>query len=29
MGSSESDSLANFIAKRQDKGNMRIFRLAS
>ena len=29
MGSSESDSLAKFIAKRQDKGNMRIFRLAS
>ena len=29
MGSSESDSLAKFIADRQDKGNMRIFRLAS
>jgi DDE superfamily endonuclease len=29
MGSSESDSLAKFIANRQDKGNMRIFRLAS
>ena len=29
MSSSESDSLAKFIADRQDKGNMRIFRLAS
>jgi hypothetical protein len=29
IGSSESDSLAKFIADRQDKGNMRIFRLAS
>jgi hypothetical protein len=29
MRSSESDSLAKFIADRQDKGNMRIFRLAS
>jgi hypothetical protein len=29
MGSSESDSLAKFIADRQDKGNMSIFRLAS
>jgi hypothetical protein len=29
MGSSESDCLAKFIADRQDKANMRIFRLAS
>ncbi len=29
MGSSESDSLAKFVADRQDNGNMRIFRLAS
>jgi len=29
MGSSERDSLAKFIADRQDTGNMRIFRLAS
>jgi hypothetical protein len=29
MSYSESDSLAKFIADRQDRGNMRIFRLAS
>jgi hypothetical protein len=29
MSYSESDSLAKFIADRQDTGNMRIFRLAS
>ena len=29
MGSSKNDSLAKFIADRQDTGNMRIFRLAS
>jgi DDE superfamily endonuclease len=29
MSCSESDSLAKFIADRQDNGNMRIFRLAS
>jgi len=29
MGSSERDSLAKFIADRQDNGNIRIFRLAS
>jgi hypothetical protein len=29
MSYSEGDSLAKFIADRQDIGNMRIFRLAS
>src|ERR1700676_5227494 len=29
MGPAKSDSLTKFIADRQDKGNMRIFRLAS
>jgi hypothetical protein len=29
MASSENDSLAKFIADRQDKENLRIFRMAS